>query len=126
MNEEAQALRVAASAQIAPAVVAPGKVDLGRVLRHDDPAAPARLRGAGGRLLQNRLWAHALRTQEAMRRNLGRAVRAKLAQRQRTRTRYILEYPIEPTNDPNVSANSRHARLPIRKALESRYAQIFK
>ena len=42
MNEEAQALRVAAPAQIAPAVVAPGKGDLGRVLRHDDPAAPAR------------------------------------------------------------------------------------
>src|SRR5208282_2792852 len=81
MNEEAQALRIAAPAQIATVVVAPGKVDLGRVLRHDDSAAPARLRGASGRLLQNRLRAHALRPQKAMRRNLGRAVRAKLARR---------------------------------------------
>jgi hypothetical protein len=115
MNEEAQALRVASPAQIAPIVVTPGKVDLGRVLRHDHPPAPAGLRGASGRLLQNRLRAHPLRPQKAMRRNLCRAVRAKLARRQRARTRYILEYPIEPTNDPNVTAKSRHARLPFPK-----------
>ena len=118
MNEEAQALRIAAPAQIATVVVAPGKVDLGRVLRHDNSAAPARLRGASGRLLQNRLRADALRPQKAMRRNLGRAVRAKLARPERTRTRYVLKYPIETTNNSNVPAKSRHARLPIRKALE--------
>ena len=42
------------------------------------------------------------------------------------KTRYLLQDPIKTTDDPNVTANSRHARLQAPKGLESRCAQSIK
>ena len=97
MNEETQASPVAPQPQSASAVVAPGKVDLGRVLRHHHAPAAASSRRALRSLLQDRLRGHPLRTEEAMGAHLRRAICAKLANHQRTGLCDVLENPLKPT-----------------------------
>ena len=81
MNKEAETCPVAAQPQLPP-LVAPGKNDLGRVLRHDNAPTAANLRRALGGLLRDCLRGRLLRSEKAMGGYLPHAVSAKLANHQ--------------------------------------------
>jgi hypothetical protein len=113
VNEEAQACPVAPQPQSTAALVAPGKVDLGRVLRHHHAPAATSSRRARSSFLQDRLRGHPLRTEESMGANLSRAIRAKLPNHQRARLRDVLKYLLKPTRNPNIAAKTNtHHGLP--------------
>ena len=112
MNEEAETCPVAAQPQLPP-LVAPGEIDLGRVLRHDNAPTPASLRRALGGLLRDRLRGRLLRSEKAMGRYLPRAIPAKLANHQRARTGDVLEDPFKSARNSNIAAETiAHQRLP--------------
>ena len=111
MNEEAETCPVAAQPQLPPPV-APGKIDLGRVLRHDNAPAAASLRRASGGLLRDRLRGRPLRSEKAMGCDLPRAISAKLANHQRARSRDVLEDPLKSTRNANISAETPPINAP--------------
>jgi hypothetical protein len=105
MNKEAETGPVAAQPQLPP-LVAPGKIDLGRVLRHDNAPTAANLRRALGGLLRDRLRGRLLRSEKAMGGDLPRAVSAKLANHQCPRTGDVLEDPLKPTRNSNIATET--------------------
>jgi hypothetical protein len=110
MNEEAKTCPVAARPQLPP-LVAPGKIDLGRVLRRDNAPAAASLRRALGGLLRDRLRGGLLRSEKAMGSYLPRPIPAKLANHQRARTGDVLEDPLKSTRNSNIATEtSAHQR----------------
>jgi hypothetical protein len=112
MNEEAKTCAVAAQPQLPP-LVAPGKIDLGRVLRHDNAPTAASLRRALGGLLYDRLRRRLLRSEKAMGGDLSRAIPAKLPDHQSARSGDVLKDPLKSTRNSNIAAEtSAHQRPP--------------